>query len=84
MLILIDNGHGLMTPGKRSPDGQFREAFYTREIAKRTVADLTDRGVTAQLLVPEEVDIPLSVRNPDHGRPVNPLKIPLKRYSFTY
>ena len=62
MLILIDNGHGLMTPGKRSPDGQFREAFYTREIAKRTVADLTDRGVTAQLLVPEEDDIPLSER----------------------
>ena len=25
-----------------------------------------------------------SMRNPDHGRPVNPLKIPLKRYSFTY
>ena len=24
------------------------------------------------------------VRNPDHGRPVNPFKIPLKRYSFTY
>ena len=24
------------------------------------------------------------LRNPDHGRPVNPLKIPLKRYSFTY
>ena len=62
MLILLDNGHGLMTPGKRSPDGQFREAFYTREIAKRIVADLTDRGVTAQLLVPEEDDIPLSER----------------------
>jgi N-acetylmuramoyl-L-alanine amidase len=62
MLIIIDNGHGLMTPGKRSPDGQFREAFYTREIANRTVADLTDRGVTAQLLVPEEDDIPLSER----------------------
>ena len=62
MLILIDNGHGLMTPGKRSPDGQFREAFYTREIAKRIVADLTDRDVTAQLLVPEEDDIPLSER----------------------
>ena len=27
MLILIDNGHGLMTPGKRSPYGQFCEAF---------------------------------------------------------
>ena len=25
-----------------------------------------------------------ALRNPDHGRPVNPLKIPLKRYSFTY
>ena len=62
MLILIDNGHGLMTPGKRSPDGQFREAFYTREIAKRIVADLTDRGVTAQLLVPEEDSIHLSER----------------------
>ena len=62
MLILIDNGHGLMTPGKRSPDGQFREAFYTREIAKRIVADLTDRGFTAQLLVPEDDDIPLSER----------------------
>ena len=24
------------------------------------------------------------LRNPDHGRPVNPFKIPLKRYSFTY
>ena len=62
MKILIDNGHGLMTAGKRSPDGQFREAFYTREIAKRIVADLTDRGFTAQLLVPEEDDIPLSER----------------------
>lgn len=62
MLILIDNGHGLMTPGKRSPDGQFREAFYTREIAKRIVADLIDRGIKAELLVPEEDDIPLSER----------------------
>lgn len=62
MLILIDNGHGLMTPGKRSPDGQFRETFYTREIAKRIVADLIDRGIKAELLVPEEYDIPLSER----------------------
>ena len=28
MLILIDNGHGLDTPGKRSPDGKFLEATY--------------------------------------------------------
>jgi hypothetical protein len=31
----------------------------------------------------QELGIP-TLRNPDHGRPVNPFKIPLKRYSFTY
>ena len=62
MKILIDNGHGLNTPGKRSPDGTFLEASYNREIAKRLVADLTDRGYDAQLLVPEDHDIPLSER----------------------
>ena len=62
MLILLDNGHGLDTPGKRSPDGKFLEATYTREIAKRVVADLKDRGYNAQLLVPEPEDIPLSER----------------------
>ena len=25
MIILLDNGHGFGTPGKRSPDGHFRE-----------------------------------------------------------
>ena len=62
MLILIDNGHGHNTPGKRSPDGKFLEYAYTREIATRIVADLTDRGHNAQLLVPEPEDIPLSER----------------------
>ena len=62
MLILIDNGHGHNTPGKRSPDGKFLEATYTREIASRIVADLTDRGHNAQLLVQEPEDIPLSER----------------------
>ena len=62
MKILIDNGHGLNTPGKRSPDGKFLEATYTREIARRIVADLLDRGYDAELLVPENEDIPLSER----------------------
>ena len=62
MKILIDNGHGLMTAGKRSPDGQFREAFYNREIARRVVADLRDRGLDAELLVPEDDDISLAER----------------------
>lgn len=62
MKILIDNGHGLTTPGKRSPDGLFREAFYNREIAKKLVATLQHRNYDAQLLVPEDEDIPLSER----------------------
>ena len=62
MKILIDNGHGLMTTGKRSPDGQFREAFYNREIARRVVSDLRDRGLDAELLVPEDDDISLAER----------------------
>ena len=62
MKILIDNGHGLMTAGKRSPDGKFREAFYNREIARRVVSDLRDRGLDAELLVPEDDDISLIER----------------------
>ena len=62
MKIFIDNGHGLMTAGKRSPDGQFREPCYNREIARRVVSDLRDRGLDAELLVPEDDDISLSER----------------------
>lgn len=62
MTILIDNEHGSDTPGKRSPDGLFREYFYTREIASRVVSELSDCGYDAQLLVPETEDIPLRER----------------------
>ena len=62
MKIFIDNGHGLMTAGKRSPDGQFREPFYNREIARQVVADFRERGLDAELLVPEDDDIPLAER----------------------
>ena len=62
MKIFIDNGHGLMTAGKRSPDGHFREPFYNREIAKRVVSDLRDRGLDAEILVPEDDDLSLAER----------------------
>lgn len=62
MKILIDPGHGHNTPGKRSPDGKFLEYAYNREIARRIVADLTDRGYNAQLLVSEDNDISLEER----------------------
>ena len=62
MKILIDNGHGNNPPGKRSPDGKFLESIYTRENAKKLQADIIDRGYDAELLTPEDDDIPLSER----------------------
>ena len=34
--VLVDNGYGVETPGKRSPDGR-REYKYAREIAASVV-----------------------------------------------
>ena len=62
MKILIDNGHGQSTPGKRSPDGRFLEFKFNRTIAKQIVDDLRDRGYDAELLVPEDDDVPLKDR----------------------
>ena len=62
MKILIDNGHGIQTAGKRSPDGKLLEYSYTREIAKRIVTDLNDRGYDSELLTPEPDDISLADR----------------------
>ncbi|MCQ2152893.1 MAG: N-acetylmuramoyl-L-alanine amidase [Bacteroidales bacterium] len=58
----MDNGHGVDTPGKRSPDGKLREYAWNRLIASRIVAAPTDLGHDAQLLVPEQKDISLSER----------------------
>ena len=62
MKILIDNGHGRETAGKRSPDGRLLEWSYTREIARRVNDELQRRGHYSSLLVPEDEDIPLSER----------------------
>lgn len=62
MKILIDNGHGVETPGKCSPDGRLREYAYTREIADRVVQNLQKAGIDALRIVPEKTDISLSER----------------------
>ena len=62
MKILIDNGHGIQTKGKRSPDGTLLEYAYTRDLARQIVATLKARGYDSELLVPEDDDIPLSER----------------------
>lgn len=60
--VLIDNGHGENTPGKRSPDGRLREWSYTREIADMVVTDLRKLGIDAERIVKENTDAPLSER----------------------
>ena len=62
MKILIDNGHGINTPGKRSVDGTLREGVKAREIARAIVADLQRRGYDASLLTPEDGDVQLRER----------------------
>lgn len=62
MKILIDNGHGVNTAGKCSPDMRLREYAYAREIAERIVDELKACGYDAERIVREETDIPLSLR----------------------
>lgn len=61
-LIMVDNGHGVETPGKRSPDGRLREYSYTRELADRVIKNLQESGINAIRLVPEDSDVPLMDR----------------------
>lgn len=62
MKILIDNGHGVDTAGKRSPDGRLMEFAYARLIAIRIVDELMQRGYDAERIVTEENDISLKER----------------------
>lgn len=62
MLVLIDNGHGSDTKGKRSPDGKFLEYAWTRIEAQVLQDALSIYGIKSYILVPEHKDIALSVR----------------------
>ena len=59
MKVLIDNGHGVETEGKRSPDGRLREYAYTREIADRVMNRLQTEGIESIRIIPEETDVEL-------------------------
>lgn len=68
-VILIDNGHGKDTKGKRSPvepgypqGGRLLEYKYAREIAVAVHRQLVSLGYDARLLVPETNDVSLTER----------------------
>ena len=68
--ILVDNGHGNNTEGKRSPYSlckvepaiDYYEYKWNREIAKPIVDGLKELGYNADLLVPEDSDVSLTER----------------------
>lgn len=60
--VIIDNGHGIYTAGKCSPDGKLREWKWTRDVAVRLQKLLEARGFDVELLVPEASDVPLRDR----------------------
>ena len=62
MLILIDPGHGIDTPGKRSPDGKFLEYLWNRQIADLLLDRFIIMSIDASLVVTETNDISLSTR----------------------
>ena len=62
MKILLDPGHGIDTPGKRSPDGSFLEYLWNRQVADLVLAGLRSSGMDADLVVTETNDITLRTR----------------------
>jgi len=66
LVIMLDNGHGEETPGKRSPklpDGrQLREYQWTREVVRLIANMLEDEGIAYHIVTPEEVDVSLGER----------------------
>lgn len=61
MKILIDPGHGIDTPGKRSPDGLLQEYLWNRQVADLILEGLVSAGIDASLVVTETNDV--SLRN---------------------
>ena len=60
-IVILDNGHGEDTPGKRSPDGRLKEYQYCREIVDRIYEQLKTTHEVYKL-VPEIKDISLNER----------------------
>ena len=65
-IVILDNGHGKETPGKRSPvwsDGsQLFEWEFNRDVVRRIAAKLKAENIPFSILVPETNDVTLGER----------------------
>lgn len=61
-VVILDNGHGVNTPGKRSPDSSFFEWEWNRMFVKRLTPELEILGYKVFTIVTEDIDVGLSER----------------------
>lgn len=66
MLVILDNGHGRETPGKRSPQWPSGEILYewefNRDVVRRISVQLSEMGIVHKFTCPGDNDIPIGVR----------------------
>lgn len=62
LVVCIDNGHGINTRGKCSPDRSLYEWQWNRQVALLLRDMLISRGIDARLVVTEDNDISLVER----------------------
>lgn len=62
MVILLDNGHGSDTAGKRSPDGRLREYAFARKVVNLMKDKLMDMGYQVYRVCAEDNDVSLTTR----------------------
>ena len=61
-IVVLDPAHGEDTPGKRSPDGRFREYLWSRMIIEKLAEKLDDAGFCARETNTSKKEIGLSNR----------------------
>lgn len=61
-IVLLDPGHGENTPGKRSPDGKFREYLFAREVAQEIERELRKSGYKCERIIKCAMDVSLAER----------------------
>lgn len=62
MKVLIDNGHGINTRGKHSPDRRIYEWQYCRRLASAIEENLKKTGIDTVRIVKEDTDVGLVER----------------------
>ena len=61
-IVILDNGHGINTPGKCSPDKSLKEYKWNREFVDKLIPLLENEGYIVFKIVTEDEDISLSER----------------------